>query len=159
MKEPGTANPAWLNEVVAALKQHLGSELVAVVLFGSHARGDAREDSDWDVFVIAKHLPSGLFERGQILRSWLPPSCRARVSLVAKTPAEFEADIPSLWLDLALDGIVLYDSRGYATERLGRLRRLIERTGLIRERRGHDLVWRWKQFPGFTWSLSWEQAV
>lgn len=149
---------ARLREVVAALKQQLGPDLVAVVLFGSHARGDAREESDWDVFVIARDLPAGLFERGRMLRSLLPPTCRARVSPVAKTPEEFEADIPSLWLDIALDGVVLYDSLGYAAERLDRLRRLIDRMGLIRERRGHDLVWRWRQFPGFTWSLSWEQA-
>jgi predicted nucleotidyltransferase len=156
--ELAQARHEWLGEVVAALEQQLGSDLVAVVLFGSHARGDHREESDWDLLVIARTLPASPFERGRTLRSWLPPICRARVSVIAKTPEEFEADIPALWLDIALDGIVLYDALDYAAKRLGRLRRLIDRMGLIRERRGHDLVWRWKQFPGFTWSLTWEQA-
>ena len=81
-----------------------------------------------------------------------------QIILFAKTPQEFDTDVPSLWLDIALDGIMLYDPHGYAAERLGRLRRLLDRMGLIRERRGHDLIWRWRQFPGFTWSFTWEQA-
>ena len=148
----------WLGEVVAALEQQLGHDLVAVVLFGSHARDDHREESDWDLLVIARNLPESPFERGRRLRSWLPPARRAQVSLLAKTPQEFEAAIPDLWLDIALDGIVLYDSSGYAAERLEQLRHLIARKGLVRERLGHDFVWRWRQFPGFAWTLTWEQA-
>ncbi|MEW6245303.1 MAG: nucleotidyltransferase domain-containing protein [Nitrospirota bacterium] len=156
--ELGQAKHEWLGEVVAALEQRLGSDLVAVVLFGSHARGDHWEESDWDLLVIARNLPASPFERSRGLRAWLPPARRAQVSLLAKTPQEFDAGVPSLWLDIALDGVVLYDPLNYATERLGRLRRLIDRMGLIRERRGHDLVWRWKRFPGFAWSFTWEQA-
>ncbi|WP_447975013.1 nucleotidyltransferase domain-containing protein [Nitrospira sp. Kam-Ns4a] len=144
--------------MVASLAQRLGPDLVAVVLFGSRARGEAREDSDWDLLVIARHLLDGPFERGRQLRSWLSSAHRAKVALLAKTPDEFEADVPSLWLDIALDGVLLYDPLGYAADRFERLRRLIDRKGLVRESRGHDLVWQWRNFPGFAWSLTWEQA-
>jgi len=41
----------------AALDALYGDRLERVVLFGSHARGDAREDSDYDVAVFLKDLP------------------------------------------------------------------------------------------------------
>jgi len=61
-------------------------------------------------------------------------------------------------LDIALDSVVLYDPEGYVTDRSARLRRLIRDQGLQRVRIGRDLVWRWQQFPGYDWSLSWEMA-
>jgi len=36
-------------------------------------------------------------------------------------PAGFEARLPSLYLDIALDGLVLYDTGEYIAERLGSL--------------------------------------
>ncbi|MSO99719.1 MAG: nucleotidyltransferase domain-containing protein [Acetobacteraceae bacterium] len=40
-----------------ALDAMYGDEIDRVVLFGSRARGDAREDSDYDVAVFLKTLP------------------------------------------------------------------------------------------------------
>jgi predicted nucleotidyltransferase len=39
-----------------ALAELYGSELDRVVLFGSRARGDANEDSDYDIAVFLKHI-------------------------------------------------------------------------------------------------------
>jgi len=52
-----------ITPVVRALQQGLGKKLVAVVLFGSRARGDAKEESDWDMLVIAEDLPERQMER------------------------------------------------------------------------------------------------
>jgi predicted nucleotidyltransferase len=41
----------------AALDEIYGERLDRAVLFGSHARGDARQDSDYDVAVFLKSLP------------------------------------------------------------------------------------------------------
>lgn len=149
----------WLSEVVAALKQQLGDDLVAVVLFGSRARGEAGDQSDWDILVLAHNLPSRVMERHRRLKRLLPDAWRGQVSVLAKTPLEFEAHLPALWLDIALDGVVLHDTEGYVTARLAKLKQLMQRHGLIRERVGHDLLWRWKHFPGFNWSLKLEQAL
>ncbi len=70
-----------------------------------------------------------------------------RVAVLAKTPEEFSSHLPPLRLDVALDGIVLYDPEGYATDRLTQLRELIRRCGLIRERTGRDLVGVGSTFP------------
>lgn len=147
-----------LEEVVAALRQGLDDDLVAVVLFGSRARGEADETSDWDLLVIARHLPEKIFERHVRLKSLLPPVWRGKTAILAKTPGEFEACLPSLFLDIALDGIVLYDPEEYMSERLKNLRKLIEKKGLHRQQIEKDLVWRWDRFPGFGWSLEWEAA-
>lgn len=37
------------------LEEALGADLDSAILFGSRARGDAREDSDWDVAVVVRH--------------------------------------------------------------------------------------------------------
>jgi predicted nucleotidyltransferase len=148
-----------LVRVIAALKQGLGDRLIAIVLFGSRARGEADETSDWDLLVIAHHLPDKVMERHITFKSMLPVEWRSRVSMLAKTPQEFEARLPSLYLDIALDGLVLYDTGEYVTERLARLRRLVQKQGLHRGSTEHDLIWRWQHFPGFNWSLDWEAAT
>lgn len=108
--------------------------------------------------MLAHYLPSRILERHQRLKRLLPDAWRGQVSVLAKTPLEFEAHLPALWLDIAVDGIALYDPEGYATDRFAKLREMIQRRGLIRARTGRDLIWRWEHFPGFKWSLQWEQV-
>ena len=143
-------------EALSALRHALGDRLIAVVLFGSQARGEATEYSDWDLLVIAEDLPEKPLDRHLLLRRWLPAASGGRVSLQAKTPAEFESNVPSLYLDIALDGQVLYDPQGYAAARLARLRRLMQRHGLYRERRPAGDLWRWRRSPPRPWRLTWE---
>jgi hypothetical protein len=88
----------------------------------------------------------------------LPAAERGWISLLAKTPQEFEASLPALYLDIALDGIVLFDPDHYIADKLVILRHLIGEKGLRRERAGQDLVWRWREFPGFGWAVEWEGA-
>ena len=47
-----------LGEVKSRLQEILGENLVEVILFGSYARGDAREGSDVDVLVVVRRWPS-----------------------------------------------------------------------------------------------------
>ncbi len=51
-----TANPIVLSKFRAALDAMYGPRIERVVLFGSRARGDARDDSDYDVAVFLKDL-------------------------------------------------------------------------------------------------------
>ncbi len=147
-----------LEPVVEALREGLGDHLIAVVLFGSRARGEANADSDWDLLVIARYLPQKPFQRHLFLKQLLPPEWRGQVTILARTPEEFEAYLPALFLDVALDGVILYDSRDYMAKRLAGLRRLIREQGLRRVRMGRDLVWHWERPPGSDWSLDWKGA-
>jgi len=152
------ADAAVLDEAVQAMKQGLGADLVAVVLFGSQARGEADANSDWDLLLLARRLPEKPWQRHTQLKRLLPEAWRGRVSLLAKTPAEFEAHLPALYLDVALDGVVLYDTGDYMAQRLAYLRELLARRGLRRERAGGEMTWRWQQAPGPGWTLEWERT-
>ena len=134
-----------LAEVVRVLKQGLGDNLVAVVLFGSQACREADPGSDWDLLVLAHRLPEKALRRHFWLKEILPESWRGRVAALAKTPAEFESRLPALYLDIALDGVVLYDTGGYIAQRLAYLRDLLAQRGLRRERAGREMIWRWQQ--------------
>jgi predicted nucleotidyltransferase len=145
-----------LEPVVSALRHHLGPNLVAIVLFGSRARGDHRPDSDWDLLVIADRLPQKPFQRHLYLKRLLPLMWRGQVSVLAKTPAELEANLTSLLLDVALDGIILYDTDAYIARRLAHVQHLLAEKGLYRVQVGRDLTWQWREFPGRDWSIEWE---
>lgn len=147
-----------LGPVIDALREGLGDRLLAVVLFGSRARGDADAGSDWDLLVVARDLPQRPFRRHLFLKRLLPPEWRGQVAILAKTPEEFDAYLPPVFLDIALDGVVLYDAQGYMAKRLAALRRLIRKQGLRRVQAGRDLVWQWKRLPGLDWSLEWKTA-
>ena len=47
-----------LREVKSRLQEILGDNLVEVILFGSYARGDAKEGSDVDVLVVTRRKPT-----------------------------------------------------------------------------------------------------
>ncbi|MDO9531391.1 MAG: nucleotidyltransferase domain-containing protein [Deltaproteobacteria bacterium] len=148
---------AILFQLVTALQERLGERLVAVVLYGSRARDQACEASDWDLFIIATELPARLWERHILLKRFLPAAYRGAVSLLAKTPQEFKENISSLYLDIAQDGQILFDPQGYAHRRLAALQRLMAETGLYRKKSRGGEVWRWQQKPPQPWVLQWRE--
>lgn len=142
--------------VVESLQRVLGDRLLALVLFGSRARGDAEASSDWDILLIAEGLPEKYLERHFFVKRALPGEWRGRVALLAKTREEFEGGFPSLYLDIGQDGVILYDPEGYATERLTRIRELTNLAHLRREHREWGWTWRWEKPPRGDWRIDWE---
>ncbi|MBI4769477.1 MAG: nucleotidyltransferase domain-containing protein [Chloroflexi bacterium] len=151
------SQPAYLRQAVDCLQAALGNNLLGVILYGSHARGEPREGSDVDLFVIARNLPARRYERAARLHRLLREIEDApSFSVLGKTPEEFERYFPSLYLDLGLDGVVLFDRDGYTAERLGRIRQIIAQAGLFREQDNGNMYWNWKKPPRRHWEITWE---
>jgi predicted nucleotidyltransferase len=146
-------------EVADALARGLGERLVGVVLFGSVARGEGSPTSDLDVLVVAEGLPGRFLERLRDLRALVPARLRGRTSLVIRTPDEFAEAFPSLYLDIALDGIILHDRGGYMQGRLERIRALVGDAGLSRVRTPTGFFWRWRVQPAGSWRIDWNGVV
>lgn len=146
-----------LRPVAKAWKGAMGPNLVSVVLFGSRARGEAKPDSDWDLFVVADGLPERITERSRFLLSFLPVNWRYWTAVIAKTTAEFESALPPLYLDIALDGIILHDSNGYMATKLAYISQRLAEMGLERRQQGQDWIWLWRTPPGKNWELEWKR--
>jgi predicted nucleotidyltransferase len=161
--EPGNTE---LNETLKGLsiaysevlKEQLGESLVAVVLFGSVARGEVTSHSDIDLLVVASGLPESRLARQRCLEradDLLEPRLQALrrqgiltcFSPLLKTPQE-AARVTPLYFDLLQDALILYDREGFFSAVLERLRASFLRLGARRVKRGKIRYWELK--PDYT---------
>jgi predicted nucleotidyltransferase len=143
-------------KLINCLKEYFGDNLVAVVFFGSRARGEAQTTSDYDIFVVANDLPRRPFERHRYVKKAISLKFDQKICIHAKTKKEFESGFPPLYLDLGVDGQILYDTDNYMKEKLLRIQEIIKQAGLFRVKRNGYHVWEWKKQPGPHWSITWE---
>lgn len=108
--------------LVAAISALVGEALIGVVLFGSMARGESREDSDMDLLIVIRRsipLTRGLYARWD--ERFAPNEGSPHF---VHLPLD-AMDAGSVWLEAAVDGIVLHDVDEEVARFLGSLRRLI----------------------------------
>lgn len=126
---------AAYTDIVAALPdaalRAYGERLIALVLFGSVARGTQRPDSDIDLLVVAAPLPPLRMARViefEAVEDLLAPQrlaaralgVRAEFSPLIRTPAELEAG-SFAFLDIPSEGLFLFDPAGIARDYFDRL--------------------------------------
>ena len=145
-----------VEQVVEVYREELGQSLVGMALFGSASRGEARTDSDRDIFVLAQELPENVFERQMFLRSLLPRAVGTKVSVMAKTKDEFERKLLPVYLDIATDAVILYDPEGYLKKKFAQVKERLEEEGLVRKRIHNTWAWVWKESRGKDWELEWQ---
>ena len=105
-----------LESFLERLQEREGDNLLRVVLFGSVARGDAKEDSDIDVLVLVKN-GEGLDLLDRIVEISVEADIeagefRTHLSPLAYGLVEFNEKrnaIPFFW-QIEKDGIVIYDT-------------------------------------------------
>jgi uncharacterized protein len=134
LSAPGT-DPAGPGGAIAARAvAHFGPDLVGVLLFGSWARGEATATSDIDALVVVE--PSRPITRA-LYREWdriaLEHDGHPVEAHLVGMPAP--GGTPgTLWLEAALDGVVVLDRDGRIARHLGRVRRDIAAGGRVRRR-------------------------
>ncbi len=144
--------------IIKEYKNYLGDKLKAIVLFGSRARGDYIEKSDFDILIIASVLPERYLARMVYIREPLI-NFDENISIIAKTPEEFDSFFPSLYLDIALDGKLLLDKDGFMKGRLEKIKEIIKESALIRIEKEGEFIWKWNSPKKPGWELDWGGLV
>lgn len=127
----GQCYEAIVDALLDAALQAYGERLLALVLFGSVARGTHRPDSDIDLLLVAQPLPENRRERiiefEQVENSLKPlfkEAARAgahpELSPLIRTPAELELG-SFAFLDIPAEGRFLFDPQGVARNYFTRL--------------------------------------
>ena len=101
----------WLQELIRLLKK-TGFQCEGVILYGSASRGEEREGSDYDLLVVLEtgfEITSDLYrEFDKKDSSFLPKNSSVQFALLPEDPES----VGSLWLEVSLDGIILFDKSG-----------------------------------------------
>ncbi|BDC17749.1 nucleotidyltransferase domain-containing protein [Acidianus sp. HS-5] len=140
-----------LNKMVEIMKEEFKDDLVSVVLFGSVARGDNRNDSDVDLLVVIKNLPKdSMLKRIRLFESKVEDKLEIEkywkmgyyisLSPILKTPEEAEKLSP-LYLDMVYDAVILYDKDNFFGNVLKRLKEKLDQLGAERVWIGKKWYW------------------
>lgn len=110
------------DEVVSPIEAVWGAEILAIILFGSHVRGEERESSDVDLLLI---LDDGVAVERDLYRVWdkeVAPVLGDKYSpQFSRLPKETDR-VSSLWLEVALEGHILYEKDPRVRKRLTELK-------------------------------------
>lgn len=154
----GYANyKALLDTFVDLLLQALGEQVVAIVLYGSVARGKASMESDIDLLLVLQEAPPVYWQRLQpllpILRRLRKQSCWNEVKARGLHPelnilvlSLEEADQNRhLYLDMIEEAHILVDKGGIFQSRLNLLQERLRELGARKVKR--DGAWYWDIKP------------
>ncbi|MFP3234250.1 MAG: nucleotidyltransferase domain-containing protein [Sulfolobaceae archaeon] len=140
-----------LNNMLKIMKDEFKDDLISVVVYGSVARGDNRNDSDVDLLIIMKNLPKdSMLKRIRLFETKVEDKLNLdeywkmgyyiSLSPVLKTPEEAEKFSP-LYLDMVYDAVILYDRNYFFARILQKLRDRLKELGAERVRMGKKWYW------------------
>lgn len=140
-----------LNNMLEIMKEEFKDDLISVVVYGSVARGDNRNDSDVDLLIIMKNLPKdSMLKRIRLFETKVEDKLNLdeywkmgyyiSLSPVLKTPEEAEKFSPP-YLDMVYDAVILYDNNYFFTRILQKLRDRLKELGAERVRMGKKWYW------------------
>lgn len=144
--------------MIEVLEGAFHARLKTIVLFGSQARGEARPDSDHDLYVVIEGLSARPLTRVREVRMPLLPVLHrlpGAIAFSAKTPEELAANLTPALLDVCVDGICLYGEDFFEPYRERGLK-AIQEAGLIRKKHGTVWGWSFPKIPRRNWELTWD---
>ncbi len=127
----------WMQDVhryLDFLREHFGSGLTSVVLFGSWARGTALPESDIDLLVVASGLPARRSDRHRLLYGIarrVSGEFASTVAPIVATPEE-AARVKPYYLGMLSGHMMLWDTDGFFGGVLDQLRRRLTELGARR---------------------------
>lgn len=130
------------------LKRVFGDRFVGLMLFGSHVRGEASEESDVDVLVVLRDL-KGLKARSEVY-GILAEYVKKPVTLVDIELEEIskrDLDATPLLINILYDGLIIYDELGILRRLKDDIFRLVKKARLVRYRTP-DGKYGWKRADG-----------
>ena len=105
------------NEIINELRDRMietySDRLIAIILFGSQARGDATPDSDFDVLIVLKNLVNTVKEIKQT-GYFLSPLCLKYSVVICNlffSVTRFENEQTMLMQNIKKEGVYIYDKR------------------------------------------------
>lgn len=116
---------------VDLLKSRWAEELVSVILFGSWARGTAKEESDFDLLIVKRNLPQKRSERYReilALKEAVSLDFAERISTILYTPEEASVVKP-FYLGILTTHCILYDKDGFFQKLLSSLQTKLDALG------------------------------
>jgi len=140
------------------LKEAFENNLWGIVFFGSRARGEGKSYSDWDILILADGVPENPVDRTIFLSDLFFKKGVRGISPILRTKEEFENNLRPLYLDIAWDGIILFERAGYVKSKINEVKEIIEKAGLQRKRKNEGWVWEWARptKPG-AWKIEWKR--
>ena len=137
--------------LLEGLRRVFGEKLVSVVVYGSVARGEPTLGSDIDVLVVVESLPrrrlkrQELFEQAERYVEHYLEDLRGRgynidFSPILLTPEEAARHRP-LYLDMIVDGVIVYDKGGFMERVLGEVAARLRELGAKRVKLGRKWYW------------------
>ena len=128
-----------------------GERLVSLVVFGSVARSEAREDSDVDLLVVGANLPRQRFKRQELFElaeQFVEPlieGLRSKGLNLDLSPVILDVEEARrhrpIYLDMVMDAVIVYDRGGFFEGVLKGLAERLEALGAERRRLGK--LWYW----------------
>ena len=144
----GRGHPQFQSALLGALYDAIrihGKDLEGVLLFGSWARGEQREGSDIELLIV---LREGVAIKRELYRKWEKTEtqlasetsqCLVEPSIV--TLPSLNSLPSSLWAEVSIDGILLFEQTQKIREYLFKVRQAIANGALRRERTHGQNYW------------------
>jgi predicted nucleotidyltransferase len=109
MKKETGILPREIFELKERILQKLGSRFSSLVLFGSYARGDSRQDSDVDLLLIVKEREKGNDEYAELVPvlSQFLLEHGLLVSLMVKSDMEWKTQKNGFLKNVSEEGILV----------------------------------------------------
>lgn len=144
----------YLNNYLSRIKEDFGEDVISVILFGSVARGKWTLESDIDLLLIFSNDSTNLTKRlKKILFNFyefnqlIDKEGNQLYGIIQEVPL-LQQDLNNfrtLFYDIAIDGILIFDRNNVGLEFINRIKRRIKDKGLKRIFLGEeDFYWKRK---------------